>query len=64
MSAKHQVATIDGERFEFAAGEAMLVEYSCKYTLAGFARLAQRARFAVERVWTDDERRFSVQLLV
>ena len=64
VSAKTQTVTIDGERFEFGVGEAVLVEYSCKYTIAGFARLARRAGFEVERVWTDDERRFSVQLLI
>jgi uncharacterized SAM-dependent methyltransferase len=43
VSAKSQVVTIDGEIFTFEAGEAMRVEISSKYTLAGFARLARRA---------------------
>jgi dimethylhistidine N-methyltransferase len=64
VSAKSQVVTIDGERFAFEAGEALRVEISAKYTLAGFARLARRAGFSVEQVWTDAGRRFSVQMLV
>jgi dimethylhistidine N-methyltransferase len=54
---------LDGRTFHFAAGEAMLVEYSCKYTLEGFARFAARAGLQVAGVWTDPGRRFSVQWL-
>lgn len=48
----------------FSAGEAMLVEYSCKYSLEEFAALAARAGLKVARVWLDAEKLFSVQLLV
>jgi len=49
---------------EFRAGESIHTENSYKYTLGGFAELAERARFRVARVWTDSRELFSVQLLV
>lgn len=48
----------------FDEGEAMQVEYSCKYGLDDFAALAAKAGLEVLRVWTDAERMFSVQYLV
>ncbi|MGH8182116.1 MAG: L-histidine N(alpha)-methyltransferase [Rhodanobacteraceae bacterium] len=63
VSKRAQQVHIDGHTFGFAAGEAMLVEYSCKYTLDGFARLAARAGLRVAEVWTDPARQFSVQWL-
>jgi dimethylhistidine N-methyltransferase len=44
--------------------EAILTEYSHKYTLEGFAAMAETAGFSVERVWMDAGRLFSVQYLV
>lgn len=44
--------------------EAIQVEYSCKYSLADFEALAEKAGLAVMRVWTDAEKMFSVQYLV
>jgi dimethylhistidine N-methyltransferase len=58
-----QVVTVAGHSFAFAEGEAIRTEYSHKYTLDGFAELAQRAGLRVERVWTDPQQWFSVQLL-
>ena len=58
-----QSATVDGERFEFAAGEPICTEHSHKYTLEAFSKIAAEAGFRVARVWTDPARRFSVQLL-
>ncbi len=49
--------------FEIADGEAILTEYSHKYTLGGFEQMANDAGFAVEKVWTDDAELFSVQFL-
>ena len=64
VSRREQDVHIDGHTFHFAEGEAMLVEYSCKYTLEGFARFAARAGLRVAEVWTGPARRFSVQWLV
>jgi len=47
----------------FREGEAMLVEYSCKYSLEDFAALAATAGLAVQHVWFDPERMFSLQYL-
>ncbi|MEO8802696.1 MAG: L-histidine N(alpha)-methyltransferase [Rudaea sp.] len=55
---------IGGKTIHFDDGEAMLVEYSCKFLLREIARLAERAGLAVAHVWCDDARQFSVQLLV
>jgi dimethylhistidine N-methyltransferase len=64
VSNREQDVHVDGRTFHFAEGEAMLVEYSCKYTPESFARLAAHAGMRVAGVWTDSARRFSVQLLV
>ncbi len=48
----------------FAEEEAMLVEYSCKYSLEDFAAMAGKAGLEVARVWLDPEKLFSVQYLV
>ncbi|MEO7148859.1 MAG: L-histidine N(alpha)-methyltransferase [Rhodanobacteraceae bacterium] len=63
VSKVEQTVRVDGETFRFDAGETMLVEYSGKYSLEAFARLAEHAGLRVARVWTDEARRFSVQLL-
>ena len=47
-----------------AEGETILTEYSHKYTLEGFADMAQQAGFAVRKAWTDADRLFSVQYCV
>jgi dimethylhistidine N-methyltransferase len=63
VSMADQVARIGDARVRFREGESILTEYSYKYTPREFARLAARAGFAVQHVWTDERRRFSVQLL-
>ncbi len=64
ISNRDQVVTAGGEKIEVADGEAILTEYSHKYTLDGFADMAQQAGFAVRKVWTDADRLFSVQYCV
>lgn len=56
-----QTVTIGGETVVVEKGEGILTEYSHKYTLEGFAEMAEGAGFKVARVWTDPERLFSVQ---
>lgn len=48
-----QTVRIGHSRFDFSVGEAIHTEYSYKFTIAGFARLAERAGFALRRHWTD-----------
>ena len=64
VSSRNQAVSIGGEEFEIASGEAILTEYSHKYTLDGFADMAQEAGFHVEKVWTDPQQLFSVQYLL
>ena len=51
------------QTFDIADGEAILTEFSHKYTLNGFETMANEAGFNVEEVWTDVEQLFSVQFL-
>jgi uncharacterized SAM-dependent methyltransferase len=62
-SLRAQSVTVQGRNFEFAAGEAMQVEYSHKYTDEGFAALAARAGLAVVRGWNDPVDWFGMRLL-
>ena len=63
VSAVAQEVQLDGERFQFRAGESICTEHSHKYTPESFARLAERAGLRVVRAWKDPAARFSVQLL-
>lgn len=64
VSLRDQDVHLGGKTVHFGEGEAMLVEYSCKYLLREFAQMAQSAGLAVAQVWCDDAQQFSVQLLV
>lgn len=58
-----QNVELGDETLRFAAGESICTEHSHKYTVDGFAELAEGAGFRVEQVFTDPEEYFSVQLL-
>jgi dimethylhistidine N-methyltransferase len=59
-SAVAQIANVSSRRIHFAAGETILTEISCKYSIAEFQEMGKRAGFSPEKVWTDPERLFSV----
>jgi dimethylhistidine N-methyltransferase len=59
-----QFVHVAGRRFEFREGETIHTEISCKYSVEAFQRLAARARFHAERVWTDPAGLFSVHLMI
>ncbi|MEM1093434.1 MAG: L-histidine N(alpha)-methyltransferase [Bacteroidota bacterium] len=63
VSRATQTVTIGSVAIHFEAGETIHTENSYKYTLNEAAALAARAGFGVERVWTDANDWFSVQLL-
>ncbi|MEO6263770.1 MAG: L-histidine N(alpha)-methyltransferase [Luteimonas sp.] len=63
VSQRAQAVTVAGRRFIFAPGEAMLVEYSHKYTDAGFAQLAASAGLRVVDGWNDRRDWFALRLL-
>jgi len=64
VSGEDQDIRIGDDTIGIAEGEAILTEYSHKYTLESFAEMAAKAGFSVERVWTDPDRLFSVQYCV
>ena len=64
VNSEDQVVSIGDTDIEILQGEAILTEYSHKYTLEGFAGMAAEAGFVVEKVWTDAEELFSVQYCV
>lgn len=64
ISSKDQVVHLGGETFTLKENEGILTEYSHKYTLAGFARMARESGFEPARVWTDADELFSVQYLL
>ncbi len=63
VSQTDQVFEVADTVFDIADGEAILTEYSHKYTLDGFAAMASATGFKVEKVWTDANQLFSVQFL-
>jgi len=63
VSACEQSASIGGECFDFADGQTLHTENSCKYTVAGFQALARAAGLQPQAVWTDAQRLFSVHWL-
>lgn len=63
VSRRTQSVNVRGETFTFAAGEAMHVEYSHKYTDEGFAELARRAGLKVVERWNDPRDWFGLRLL-
>ncbi len=63
LSARAQTVQFGGERFEFAEGQTLHTENSCKYTVDGFQALARAAGLLPQAVWTDAQRLFSVHWL-
>jgi uncharacterized SAM-dependent methyltransferase len=63
VSAKNQVVSVRGRRFDFRAGEAIHTENSYKYTIEEFRDLARSAGWLPQRVWTDKDGLFSVHEL-
>ena len=59
-----QIVHVAGRRFDFAAGETLHTEISCKYSVAEFQELGKRAGFSPEKVWTDPQQLFSVHGMV
>lgn len=64
VSRKEQAIRVGGRRIPFEKGQTIRTERSYKYSLQGFARLAERGGWAIDTVWTDERGWFSVQFLV
>jgi len=63
VSPEAQRVRIGDRRFDFAAGESLRTEISCKYSLESFAALARSAGFTPCALWTDPQQLFSVHYL-
>lgn len=63
VSSCTQIVTVCGRRFALREGEAILTEYSHKYSPQGFAALAAAAGLRVEASFVDDAQWFAVVLL-
>ncbi len=63
VSQKPQTVQVQGRTFNFDDGEAMQVEYSHKYTDAGFTAMATEAGLKVVRGWNDPKDWFGLRLL-
>lgn len=55
-----QTVTIADRTFGFEKGERIHTEYSHKYTVEGFAKMASQAGFQMRKVWTDSKKYFAV----
>lgn len=61
VSAGPQSIEVKGQRRHFAPGSYITTEYSHKFTVEGFATLAQQAGWQQRDVWMDRQQRFSIQ---
>jgi dimethylhistidine N-methyltransferase len=64
VSLDRRTVRVDGVPISFEDGEPIVTEYSYKYSVSDFTRLAAASGFRVERTWCDEQRLFSVQYLV
>jgi dimethylhistidine N-methyltransferase len=62
-SLRRQTVGIAGARVDFAAGESVLTEISCKYSIDEFTQLGRAAGFEPFVCWTDTDALFAVHLL-
>ena len=63
VSTCDQTVTIANESIQFLEGEYIITEYSHKYYVEEFARVAREAGLEAESAWTDDDGLFSVHYL-
>lgn len=55
-----QFVRLAGKRIDFAQGETIHTEISCKYSVEEFADMGKRAGFSCEHTWTDARGMFAV----
>ena len=63
VSLQSQQVTIDDQVFRFDKEQSIVTEYSHKYTVEHFQRLAEDAGFCRVKTWLDEEQLFSVHYL-
>jgi dimethylhistidine N-methyltransferase len=59
-----QFVRIAGRRFDFAPGETIHTEISCKYAIDEFRTLGAAARFHTQAIFTDPDRLFAVYAMM
>jgi len=59
-----QQVKIDSEVFQFQKDQSILTEYSHKYSIESFQKLAEQAGFHIRKTWVDKDQLFSVHYLV
>jgi dimethylhistidine N-methyltransferase len=62
-SACAQTVHVQQQAFSFRAGETIHTENSYKYTVEEFQSMARSAGFRTDKVWTDENRMFSVHAM-
>ena len=60
VSTRRQRASVGNYSFEFQEGETILTEYSHKYRIGSFDRMARDAGLGIKRFWTDANNMFAV----
>jgi len=63
VSLGNQKVNVSGHKFKFEKDQTILTEYSHKYTLQGFSKLAEQAGFESIKFWVDEAELFSVHYL-
>ncbi len=63
VSLRDQTVKLNGETIDFRQGETIWTESSYKYTIDEFRDIAVMSGLSVNRVWTDDNKWFSVMYL-
>ena len=63
VSLQDQQVTIGNRVFKFKKDQSILTEYSHKYTVEHFQKLAEKAGFCLVKTWRDEHRLFSVHYL-
>jgi uncharacterized SAM-dependent methyltransferase len=56
-----QRVCVDGQKFDFKAGDAIVTEYSYKYDPDQFGAMLAQVGFELVQGWTDPEQRFFIQ---
>jgi L-histidine N-alpha-methyltransferase len=64
ISLTQQRVSLEGQIINFAPGERIITEYSYKYGLGEFAKLAANAGWTTSKAWTDPKKLFSIHYLV
>jgi len=60
VSLEAQTAVVDGQSFEFEAGESIHTETSRKYDVRVFSALVESAGWYIEEMWTDKRQSFGI----